>query len=191
MTDTTPMKNAEEVVTFLVRQHNEIKGMFSRVARTQGSERQESFDQLRRLLAIHESAEELIVHPRAKRELSDGDTVIEHLLEEEDEAKHTLADIEDLDVDSTEFEVELEKLRQAVLHHAQEEEKDEFARLVAAVDEDTLIRMRRAVELAEATAPTHPRPGIGESRAANVLVGPFAAMVDRARDLISGTDFRS
>jgi hypothetical protein len=34
-------------------------------------------------------------------------------------------------------------------------------------------------------APTRPHPGV-ESAAANILVGPFAAMLDRTRDAISG-----
>jgi hypothetical protein len=45
--------------------------------------------------------------------------------------------------------------------------------------------MRRAVELAEAAAPTRPHPGV-ESAKANLLAGPFAAMLDRARDVLSG-----
>jgi hypothetical protein len=45
--------------------------------------------------------------------------------------------------------------------------------------------MRRAVEVAEATAPTHPHPGV-ESAPANMLAGPFASMLDRARDMITG-----
>jgi hypothetical protein len=45
--------------------------------------------------------------------------------------------------------------------------------------------MRRAVEIAESTAPTRPHPGV-ESAPANMLAGPFASMLDRARDLISG-----
>jgi hypothetical protein len=42
-----------------------------------------------------------------------------------------------------------------------------------------------AVAFAESIAPTRPHPGV-ESAAANMLVGPFAAMLDRARDAISG-----
>jgi hypothetical protein len=45
--------------------------------------------------------------------------------------------------------------------------------------------MRNAARLAQATAPTRPHPGV-ESATANMLAGPFAAMLDRARDLLSG-----
>ena len=40
--------------------------------------------------------------------------------------------------------------------------------------------------LAERTAPTRPHPGV-ELAGQNALVGPFAAMLDRARDALSGT----
>ena len=45
--------------------------------------------------------------------------------------------------------------------------------------------MGRAAKLAAAVAPTRPHPGV-ESQAANLIAGPFAAMLDRARDAITG-----
>jgi hypothetical protein len=48
-----------------------------------------------------------------------------------------------------------------------------------------LENMGRAAKLAEAIAPTRPHPGV-ESQVANLLAGPFAAMLDRARDAIVG-----
>jgi hypothetical protein len=43
--------------------------------------------------------------------------------------------------------------------------------------------MATAVRLAESAAPTHPHPGV-ELAGSTVLAGPFAAMLDRARDAI-------
>jgi hypothetical protein len=43
--------------------------------------------------------------------------------------------------------------------------------------------MGSAVRAAEAIAPTRPHPGV-ESAKLNFAVGPFASMLDRARDLI-------
>jgi hypothetical protein len=45
--------------------------------------------------------------------------------------------------------------------------------------------MQRAVNFMESVAPTRPHPGV-ESATANLLVGPFASMLDRARDALSG-----
>jgi hypothetical protein len=44
--------------------------------------------------------------------------------------------------------------------------------------------MGAAVRAAEAIAPTRPHPGV-ESAKLNFALGPFASMLDRARDLIS------
>jgi hypothetical protein len=43
--------------------------------------------------------------------------------------------------------------------------------------------MRKAVKFAESVAPTRPHPGV-ESAPANMLAGPFVAMVDRVRDAL-------
>jgi hypothetical protein len=43
--------------------------------------------------------------------------------------------------------------------------------------------MLAAVHAAEAMAPTRPHPGV-ESAKLNFVVGPFASMLDRARDAI-------
>jgi hypothetical protein len=64
-------------------------------------------------------------------------------------------------------------------------EKDEFAKLGEELSGDELTRMGRAAELAEAIAPTRPHAGV-ESQVANLTAGPFAAMMDRARDAIVG-----
>lgn len=50
---------------------------------------------------------------------------------------------------------------------------------------EELERMGRAAKLAELIAPTRPHPGV-ESQSANLLAGPFAVMMDRARDALLG-----
>jgi hypothetical protein len=70
-----------------------------------------------------------------------------------------------------------------VLDHAEREELEEFTRLERELDADDLNRMAKAVLAAEAIAPTRPHPGV-ESAKLNFAVGPFASMLDRARDAI-------
>jgi hemerythrin superfamily protein len=181
----TQIAGGRDVVAFLKSQHQQIKDLFEQVTRATGEERRNSFTALRRLLAVHETAEEEVVHPRARRELPDGDDVIDARLQEENEAKKTLATLEGLDVESTEFERLFQELQADVLLHAANEEEQEFDRLADELDDDQLQRMRRAVELAESTAPTRPHAGV-ETPTANMLAGPFAAMLDRARDFLTG-----
>jgi hypothetical protein len=75
------------------------------------------------------------------------------------------------------------QLRDDVLAHAEHEEREEFPKLRAICDPDKLRGMALAVRAAEAVAPTRPHPGV-ESATANLLLGPPAAIMDRARDLI-------
>lgn len=183
----TPVKinGAEDVVTLLKAQHEQIKELFQRIADSTGEPREQAFTDLRRLLAVHETAEEEVVHPRARWRLTNGDALVNARLHEEQDAKEALSVLEKLDVDSDEFNRLIDQLRADVVAHAEAEEREEFSSLRDALDDKQLERMRRAVELAEKAAPTRPHPGV-ELAGQNVMVGPFAAMVDRARDLITG-----
>ncbi|AGP65524.1 hemerythrin [Mycobacterium intracellulare] len=181
----TAITSPTDVVDFLVSQHEQIKAMFADTLAASGEAREKAFVELRRLLAVHETAEEEIVHPRAKRKIANGTTVVDKRLHEEHEAKTVLQRLEKLDVDSEEFTRELTKLRDAVIDHAEHEEHDEFAKLGEELSADELERMGRAAQLAEAIAPTRPHAGV-ESQVANLAAGPFAAMLDRARDAIVG-----
>lgn len=181
----TTIDRPADVVSFLKAQHVQIKSLLEQVAGTKGEQRQHAFDELRRLLAVHETAEEEIVHPRARRELANGDEVISARLAEEHSGKEALAELEKLDVDSAEFDEKFGVLKSEIIKHAESEEHEEFEQLGAKLDDDALSRMRNAVKLAEAVAPTHPHAGV-ESPGANMLAGPFAAMMDRTRDLLAG-----
>lgn len=181
----TAIKSPTDVVDFLVSQHEQIKAMFAETLAASGKAREKAFVELRRMLAVHETAEEEIVHPRAKRKIANGTAVVDERLHEEHEAKTVLQKLEKLDVNSEEFTRELTKLRDAVVEHAEHEEHDEFAKLGEELSGEELERMGRAAKLAEAIAPTRPHAGV-ESQVANLAAGPFAAMLDRARDVIIG-----
>ena len=181
----TFVQSTDDVVEFLVGQHNLIKDMFDDVLSASGDDaRQEAFVNLRQLLAVHETAEEMVVHPRARGELTDGDAIVDARLQEEHEAKQQLSELEGMDVDSQEFLDALKVFRDAVVEHAEREELEEFDLLQRELAPEELKRMTSAVRAAEAIAPTRPHPGV-ESAKLNFAVGPFASIVDRARDVIS------
>jgi hypothetical protein len=164
-----------------------VKDLFEQVFATRGTARERAFFDLRRLMAVHETAEETIVHPAARRILPDGDDEVTMRLREENEAKKALTELETLDVNSAEFEMKLSALRNNVLEHAKREEREELDRMGSLMDPKRLERMGRAIEIAEAIAPTRPHPGV-ETATANFIVGPFASMMDRVRDAIEGKE---
>jgi hemerythrin superfamily protein len=175
----------DDVVDLLLAQHQEIRRLFAETESTGGRARAESFDRLRRLLAVHETAEEQVLHPEARRTLDDGDQVVDARLDEENQAKRMLEDLERVGPDAPNFLILLEQLKQAVLEHAEHEERDEFPQFKERHPAYQREAMGKAVKVAEALAPTHPHAGV-ESATANTLVGPYAAMLDRSRDVLKG-----
>jgi hypothetical protein len=177
-----------DVVDLLLTQHARIEELFLLVAASSGTARQEAFNDLVRLLAVHETAEEEVVHPLS-RGLPDNEGMVDDRLEEERQAKVLLRELVDADVDSNGFTDALLLLRDAVLTHARHEERYEFTRLRAGVPAERLRALATAVRAAEAVAPTRPHPGV-ESAKANLVAGPPLAVADRARDLIRAATAR-
>ncbi|HEU4567037.1 MAG TPA: hypothetical protein VFR99_03320, partial [Marmoricola sp.] len=114
-----------------------------------------------------------------------GKEVAEARNHEEDEANHVLADLEKMDVTSTEFDGTFAGFAQSVLAHAQHEETMEFPSLMHEESAQDRQKMGRALKAAEKVAPTHPHPSAAGSPTAQWTVGPIASVVDRARDAVS------
>jgi hemerythrin superfamily protein len=126
---------------------------------------------LRRFLAVHETAEELVTHPNA-RTAEGGNDVVDARLEEETQSKKLLADLDGMDVGDAAFQEKFAALKSAVLAHADAEEELEFPLLHANNDENMLATMATAIRAAEAAAPTHPHPSMGSSMTTNLMAGP-------------------
>lgn len=178
----TDPQNNDDVIALLLRQHQEIRELFTEVEKTTGDERQDAFRSLVRLLAVHETAEEEVVHPAA-RSADGAGPIVDARIGEERRAKELLSTLNDMGPEAEGFDTLLMQLRDDVLAHAEHEEREEFPRLRAAYSAEQLRGMAVAVRAAEAVAPTRPHPGV-ESAKANLLLGPPAAIMDRARDLI-------
>ncbi|MFC4116475.1 hemerythrin domain-containing protein [Nonomuraea zeae] len=172
-----------DVIDLLVAQHGRIRDLFDEVEQAPPEKVGEAFDRLTRMLSVHETAEEEIVHPYARRKLDNGQGVVGDRLTEEGRAKRLLADLHKAGVDNPAFWDRLAELRTAVTAHARSEERYEFARLRAHTSAAERRAMAVAVRAAEALAPARPHPG-RESALGNLLAGPPLALMDRARDVI-------
>jgi hypothetical protein len=158
--------------------------LLDRVLSSTGEQRREAFDEVRELLARHETGEEMILRPMTRR-VPGGETVAEGRMAEENEAKEVLAELEKLDPDSGEFASKFSEFRLSVLEHAAAEENEEFPLLhKGTFDDQDLEKAGHKLENAEKSAPTHPHPS-AKTTAMNYVAGPFAAMLDRARDRFS------
>ncbi|NHC21803.1 hemerythrin domain-containing protein [Nocardioides sp. IC4_145] len=170
-----------DVVAVLLDQHDRIREMFRTVADADGEHRQQHFDRLRAFLAVHETAEEMILRPVTAR--TDAG-VADARNREEAESNVVLAELEHLDVASAEFGDRLRAFQEMVVDHAEAEEREELPRILETCDQPMRRVMGKALLAAEAVAPTHPHPSTAGSPAAQWIAGPVASLVDRTRDAI-------
>jgi hemerythrin superfamily protein len=173
----------EDVIDLLQRQHRVIRELFAGLDTAAGDRRKELFHDLVRLLAVHETAEEMVVHPEIRDLEPAAGPVVEARLGEEHRAKELLTTLQKMGPEADGFDTLLVQLREDVLAHAEHEEKEEFPLLRAHRPPERLRAMAATAKVAEAVGPTRPHPGV-ESAKANLVLGPPAAIMDRARDLI-------
>ncbi len=185
MSDATKAESRPDDLIATVRSdHLEIKDLFSQVTSALGVDaKREAFERLVRKLAVHETAEEEVVHPLLYQ-APGGDSVAQARVDEESKSKELLSDLEKMGVDHAEFDARFAHLRSEVLAHAEREEQEEHPKLEQAVDEEKLRQLAGVFRAAESMAPTHPHPKGPDTALGNMVVGPFAAIADRARDAI-------
>jgi hypothetical protein len=136
---------AKTVIDLLMEQHAQIEELFQVVETATGEARQTAFEELTKLLQIHEAAEAELVHPLAAQDPDSGDEVVNARLDEEDEAKDLLAGLVKAGPDAASFDADLQLLRTAVLEHATREQRYEFGRLRASHPHDFLVRLAEEV----------------------------------------------
>jgi hemerythrin superfamily protein len=174
-----------DVVRVLLEQHARIRDLFTEVKSETGDHKKHAFDELRGLLAVHETAEEMVLRPATKSADGDrGSQVAEARNHEESEANEVLKKLESLDVESAEFDERLAEFEKAVDSHAEAEENEEFPLILESCDQDDRQSMGKRMLAAEKIAPTHPHPSTAGSTAKQFAVGPIASLVDRTRDAI-------
>jgi hemerythrin superfamily protein len=176
-----------DVVTRVRRQHDTIRRLFDDVEAALPARRAEAFQPLVRLLAVHETAEEMVVYPALLLAGSKARDVVRARRIEEDQAKKDLAELEGLDAGSRQFLAQLRAFRLTVEAHAEAEEDE----VLPLLDEHRAAHELRLMDLwfvaAETVAPTHAHRFAPESATGNLLLGPAVALVDRVRDILATT----
>jgi len=174
----------QDAIEFLLDQHQQVEKLIDQIKTASPEARSELFDELREMLAVHETAEELVLRPVTKATGEEGKRIAEQRIAEENEAKKALADLEKLDPGSETFLTEFGAFAADVLEHATNEEQQEFPLVRRDNDADRLSKLGSAMIKVEKVAPTHPHPS-AKSVPVTLAVGPFASLIDRARDAIS------
>jgi hemerythrin superfamily protein len=173
----------EDVVEILLRQHARIQEGFIQVKAATGTERQARFNELRALLAAHETAEEMVLRPVTVQ--TAGSAVADARNAEEKEANQVLSRLDGLDVTSDDFDSLFREFQQMVLDHAAKEESEEFPHVQKGRTPEQLASMGQVLLAVEKIAPTHPHPSTAGSPTLQWALGPFVSVLDRARDALA------
>ena len=171
-----------DIVHALNQDHRMVEDLLGRFESTEPNRRQEYFLAVVHELVRHEVAEEVVVYPTIRSDAPNGDAEADARIKEQAKAEEMLAKMQDMDPMSAEFVAKFEALRSAVLEHAQAEEQHIFPLLQAVEDDETRAKLGAKYERAKATAPTRLHPNAPDTPPGNKLLGPIAALFDKARD---------
>src|SRR3954447_21119485 len=122
-----------DVLRVLYEQHARIRDLFVEVKTASGARKGEVFAELRTLLAVHETAEEMVIRPATTA--AGGKAVADARNEEESEANEVLQQLEKLDPTGADFDSLLSEFESSVDEHAEAEEHEEFPLIEASCDE--------------------------------------------------------
>lgn len=175
-----------DVIATLEADHRRVEELFKSYRLTTEGQRPEVLNDLVRELSVHAALEEQIVYPAIRAKLDQGSEEADHAIDEHQQIKRLLADLEKFDIGSPEHTDRFEGLVAAVQEHVAEEEGELFPQLRTALDPERLDQMASLVDKARSLMPTHPHPNVPGTATAQVLTGPLASMADHVRDFLGG-----
>ncbi|MGZ8577964.1 MAG: hemerythrin domain-containing protein [Actinomycetota bacterium] len=183
-----------DVISLLKRDHETVEGLFRRyesLGARDSDRRTEVVHEVIRELSVHAAIEEQFLYPQIKEALPDGEALAEEALQEHQDAKEVLAELDRMDAGDAGFDPKVRSLIADVRHHVEEEETELLPRFASAVPAEQLEQLGGLMKRAKAIAPTRPHPHAPSTPPGNLVAGPLAAVVDRVRDTVSGRPEKS
>ena len=176
-----------DAITLLKQDHRTVDSLFQRYESGLAPEQnREVVEEIIRELSVHAVIEEQVLYPAMRRAFPGGDDLAEEGIDEHQEVKETLAELDGMDPTDGAFDQRVRSLIGDVRHHVEEEEEEMFPKLQQAVSQDQLDEMGASMETAKRVAPTRPHPHAPNTPPGNIIAGAVAGPVDRARDIVSG-----
>ena len=182
----TTSTDHEDVVDVLTTDHHEVLAMIGQIPTADATGRRDMADTVIAELMRHSVAEEMYVYPVMRKRFSDGDSQVEHDVEEHQELEEVMKELEGIDGGDARFLETLGRLEAVLRDHVSDEENTQFPQLRAQVPHEELVELATKVKAAKKAAPTRPHPGAPHSALFHKAVGPGVGLVDRLRDKLTG-----
>jgi hemerythrin superfamily protein len=180
-------QRSADVIDVLTSDHRDVTALIGEIKTvTDPMIRRDLTDTAISELVRHAVAEEMYVYPAMREHLADGESAVQHDIEEHKELERTMKELEALDVSSPEFDAAIVRLERLLADHVKDEETEQFPELRRQVPQEELLRLAGKVETAKKLAPTRPHPSAPNSELFHKLAGPGVGLVDRLRDRLTG-----
>jgi hemerythrin superfamily protein len=137
----------------LKQDHQKVKELFQQVEDSEaGTEQKRIFRQIKTELETHARIEESVFYP-AMQKHQELKEMVREALEEHNQVKSLLKEMENVVDDSEKFKSKLQMLMEDVEHHAEEEEEGKmFPKVREIVDRPTLDKLGKELEAAKGKA---------------------------------------
>lgn len=181
-----------DALTFLREDHKSVLGMLEVLDGApagEGAQRSGLQTMVTNLVIAesqHEAIEEQYFWPAVREALDDGDELADRAVEQEQEGKHLLQQLENSEPGRPEYQEALQRFVTLGRDHIAFEQDVVWPRLREAVSHVELEKLGEKLERAKKIAPTRPHPDTPPSPAALKTVGMAAATMDHIRDAATG-----
>ena len=176
----------QDVVDILTTDHHEVMDLVTQIPGADPAQRRDMADTVIAELMRHSVAEEMHVYPAMKDHLPDGESRVQHDIEEHQQLVEVMKELEDVDAADPAFLERLGRLEQVLRHHVSDEESEQFPALRARLSREQLVEIGAKVATAKKAAPTRPHPSAPHSELFHKTLGPGVGLVDRLRDKLTG-----
>lgn len=172
----------QDIVRVLMEEHQRILDLFAGVHAASGEARLDALRELRALLVVHETSEQILVHPQAADLI--GPDFVDDLIAAENELVNEITHLEEIPPHHGQFEENLSTIEGSVLNHFYVEETEEFPVLLEQCPVEDRLSLGKRVLSATKFLPTRPHPSVDGGKVATIIAAPVTSLIDRVRDAI-------
>lgn len=174
-------------VELLTKDHRAVEDLFTEFEASEPDGRRDILVEIIKELSIHAAIEEAKLYPVIEEQVEGGRKLVADSIKEHQRVKDVLGRLDGKvgKAHTKEVADTVARLQGEVIHHVEEEEGEVFPKLEQTLSKTRLSELGTELNKAKATAPTRPHPN---QPPANELTGKANAVLDKARDAVSGRD---
>jgi len=174
----------KNVIEIIKEEHRLVDTLYERYQSSHDvKEKQGIAYNIIKLLSIHGAAEEMSLYPYIKTRVPNGESIINHALNEHQQMKQDLYALDQLEFGAAGYDTKLAKAIQDTKHHVKEEESTVLPALEKNCSPDEIQKMTQQFISSKSMAPSRPHPDAPNEPPGNKVANSASVPLDAARDI--------